>query len=73
VAEPESPSGPLPSASPDPERDWVMIEREHLGLLLAASLAVLQQLMRDRPEHARTWQLAQAVSAAERALLGDSL
>jgi hypothetical protein len=59
------------SEPPDPERDWVTIRREHLGMLLSASLAVLEALVRDHPQHVRTWQLAQAVSAAERALLGD--
>lgn len=56
---------------PDPERDWVQIRREDLGMLLAASLAVFDSLAKDHPTSRKTWQLGQAISAAERALLGD--
>lgn len=57
------------TADGDPEREWVTIEREHLGVLLAASLAVLDHLAVDHPNARQTWQLAVAVGAAERALL----
>jgi hypothetical protein len=56
----------------DPERDWVTLRREHVGMLLAAALAVLGHLVADHPNADATFKLATAVSAAERVLLGDS-
>ena len=56
--------------APDPERDDVVIRREHLGTLYAAGLAVLPFLTRDHPSSERTFALARAVSAAEEALMG---
>jgi hypothetical protein len=55
-----------------PERDRVVIGRRDLGYLLAAGQAVLGHLTRTNPKARRLWELAQAVEAAEQALLGQN-
>jgi hypothetical protein len=56
-------------AEMDAERVWAQIRRADLGVLLAASLAVFERLAKSHPTARRTWELGQAISAAERALL----
>jgi hypothetical protein len=59
-------------AETDPERTWVQIRRQDLSLLLALGLAVFDKLAKTHPTSRRTWELGQAISAAERLLLGDA-
>lgn len=58
-------------SEPDPERAWVTIRRADLGLLLAAAYAVFDRVSKTHPTGQKTWELGQAISAAERALLGQ--
>lgn len=57
------------AAEPDPERLWVQIRRQDLGVLLAVAMAAFDRLGKTHPTARRTWELGQAISAAEQALL----
>lgn len=51
--------------------ELVCLKRKDVGLLLAAALALLERLQRTHPTSARVWDLGQACTAAEAALLGE--
>ena len=51
--------------------ELVSLKRKDVGLLLAAALAILERLQRTHPTSARVWDLGQACTAAESALLGE--
>lgn len=48
---------------------WLEIRRADLMVLLVAAYAVLERATAQHPLPPRTWELAQAVEGAERALL----
>ena len=52
--------------------ELVSLKRKDVGLLLAAALALLERLQKTHPTSARVWDLGQACTAAEAALLGEA-